>query len=329
MGAVGCYTRDMRRIILTFGGWALAMLSGCGMPETLAPAPTDTPVPPSLISPLESPLPNASVLDQYDLLYSSLQGGARHIFRKRPGAQPRQLTLSGIVNAEPRWSPDGKRIAYMAHLGGDRYEVYLMDADGSNPRRLLQRDFGYNWAPSWSPDGRLILFSSNRDGLANLYLVELDGRAPRRLTDEGNNFLGVWSPDGKRIAFTSDRRGEGDNEIYVMSADGSRLEQLTDNAVDDAAPAWSPDGRYIAYHSYQQGAHNIYVYDLQQRRTQALTREGYPVRHPSWTPDGRFVLATQQVGLEEYVGVVIAFPSGQIVERLPGAEWLQARRPTQ
>lgn len=317
----------MRNLALLVGGCTLLALSACGgTPEAPTLTPTDVPSPSVIVSPLESPLPSASVLDAFDVVYDSRQEGSYHIYRKPPNQPPRRLTTSGASNVEPRWSPDGTQIAYTASTAADRYEIYLMNADGSAPRRLLQRDFGYNWAASWSPDGQQILFSSNWEGLANLYTVGLDGNAPRRLTDEGNNFLGVWSPDGKRIAFTSDRGGEGDNEIYIMNADGSGVEPLTNNAVDDAAPAWSPDGRYLAYHSYESGVHNIHVYDLQQRRSQALTREGLPVRFPSWTPDGRYILATQQVSQDEYVGLVIAFPYGQIVERLPGAERLQARR---
>lgn len=332
--------------MLLAGGYVLLMSSACGgVPESPTLMPASAPTPGALISPLESPMltptsaptlgalispfellvPGISILELFDVVYDIRQEGSRHIYRKPPGRPPRRLTTSGVSNVEPRWSPDGAQIAYTASIEPGRYEIYLMNADGSAPRRLLQRDFGYNWAASWSPDGQQILFSSNYEGFAHLYVVGLDGSTPRRLTHEGNNFLGAWSPDGKRIAFTSDRGGEGDNEIYIMNADGSGVEPLTSNAVDDAAPAWSPDGRYIAYHSYESGVHNIYVYDLQQRRSWALTREGLPVRFPSWTPDGRYVLATQQVGQDEYVGVVIAFPRGQIIERLPGAERLQAR----
>lgn len=319
----------MKHFLTFLGSFALAVLSACAPASPPQPTPIASPIQTTAISPLDSPLPQASFalqpLSQMDLLYYSLQGGARHIFRRQPGRPPRQLTLSGLNNTEPRWSPDGRQIAYTANMAEGRYEIYLMNADGSDQRRLLKQDFAYNWGASWSPDGAQILFASNNSGFSQLYLVGLDGENPRQITFEGNNFLGAWSPDGRRIAFTSDRGGQGDNEIYVMNADGSQVEQLTDNAIDDAAPAWSPDGRYLAYHSYEQGVFNIYVYDFERRQSQALTREGLPVRFPVWSPDGRLILATQQRGEQEFDGLAIAFPTGQILERLPGAEDMRPR----
>lgn len=302
---------------------ALAALCACS--PTSPPLDSPLPTSPPLDSPLPAAPPAGRALARLDLLYHGPAGGSLQIFRQPPGRPPRQLTLSGISNAEPRWSPDGRTIAYTANLAEGRYELYLMNADGSNPRRLLKQDFAYNWGASWSPDGAQILFASNQSGMSQLYVVGLDGENPRQLTFEGNNFLGDWSPDGKRIAFTSDRSESGDNEIYVMNADGSQVEQLTDNEVDDAAPAWSPDGKYLAYHSYEQGVFNIHLYDFAARRTRPLTREALATRLPSWSPDGNYVLCGQQVGENDFQGLVVRVADGQIIERLPGAAAMDAR----
>ncbi|MCS7060503.1 MAG: DPP IV N-terminal domain-containing protein [Anaerolineae bacterium] len=315
----------MKHHLTLLGLCALTALVACAPANTPQSTPVASPIQATALSPLNSPLSPADPLAQLDLVYHSLQGGARHIFRRQPGRPPRQLTLNGLNNTEARWSPDGRQIAYTANMAEGRYELYVMNADGSDQRRLLKQDLAYNWGASWSPDGTQILFASNHSGFSQLYVVGLDGENPRQITFEGNNFLGAWSPDGRRIAFTSDRGGQGDNEIYVMNADGSQVEQLTDNAIDDAAPAWSPDGRYLAFHSYEQGVFNIYVYDLERRQSQAVTREALPVRFPAWSPDGRYILATQQPGEREFDGLVIAFPEGQVVQRLPGAEEMRAR----
>ncbi|GIV85770.1 MAG: hypothetical protein KatS3mg052_2777 [Candidatus Roseilinea sp.] len=199
-----------------------------------------------------------------------------------------------------------------------------MTVPGATP--ILRRKFGYTWAAEWSPDGSKVLFSSNVEGFAQIYVVDLDGTSPQPLTEPtANSFFASWSPDGRRIAFTSDRSGEGDNEIFVMNSDGSAAQQITNNAFDDAAPSWSPDGRLIAYHSYAQGVMNIYLYDLSSRQSRPLTKESLPLRFPHWTPDGRYVLATQEVVVDaQFDAVVIDAGTGQIVQRIPNAQWLRA-----
>ncbi len=92
---------------------------------------------------------------------------------------------------------------------------------------------------AWSPDGRRIAFTSDRDGNAEIYVMNADGSGQTRLTDNSAwDDAPQWSPDGKRIAFESDR--DGDDEIYVMNADGSGQTNLTNNSAYDAGPHWSP-----------------------------------------------------------------------------------------
>jgi TolB protein len=93
----------------------------------------------------------------------------------------------------------------------------------------------------WSPDGRRILFTSLRDGNAEVYAMDAGGGHQRRLTrDSGEDLAGAWSADGTRIVFTSDRTGT--RQVYVMNADGSRPRRLTDDAAGGWATAWSRGG---------------------------------------------------------------------------------------
>ena len=127
------------------------------------------------------------------------------------------------------------QIAFSSNREGNS-EIYVMDADGGNQRKLTNNPLR-DWYPSWSPDGEHIAFASGRDGNFEIYVMDADGGNQRRLT---NNPLWdrepSWSPDGKRIAFVSDR--EENDEIYVMDADGGNQRRLTNNDRGDRKPAW-------------------------------------------------------------------------------------------
>ena len=139
-----------------------------------------------------------------------------------------------------------------------------------------------------------IVFSSDRDGHDQIYVMDADGDNQIRLTN--NNFLDrspAWSPDGTKIAFVHDQ------EIYVMNAADSNQIRLTYNATYDSSPAWSPDGSKIAFHSYRDGNHNIYVMNADGSDQTRLTSDIREEYHPTWSPDGRriaFVAETPPYG---------------------------------
>jgi len=126
------------------------------------------------------------------------------------------------------WSPDGKKITFSPGT-----HLYVINADGTNKKRLTTD--GNN--SSWSPNGKKIVFDSERDGNAEIYLMDADGSHQINLTNNPAwDYDPVWSPDGKKIAFSSNR--DGNWEIYIMNADGSNQINLTNNPADDRFPAW-------------------------------------------------------------------------------------------
>ena len=96
------------------------------------------------------------------------------------GSGTRRLTHNAGYNAEPAWSPDGRKIAFQSTRDGNR-EIYVMNADGSEKRNLT-RNPAKDGRPSWSPDGRRIAFVSDRDGRLEAHVMNADGSGQRSLT---------------------------------------------------------------------------------------------------------------------------------------------------
>lgn len=248
----------------------LIMVVGCGKVEptsTSVPL-ADTLVPPVITSePTSTPVPTSAGDGRVITFVSNRDGSsALHVMNADSGDQ-RRLADKRIISYD--WSPDGTRIAFTS-LRDERYEIYIMPVpDGLDPDSIdhwqLTSSDDDDWWPAWSPDSTQIAFTSNRDGNDEIYVIavsdgpEADGNAPRLLTDNrgGQDVDPTWSPDGSRIAFVSDR--DGNDEIYVMNADGTDQQRLTNNDVDDWWPAWSPDGTRIAFTSGRDGNDEIYV----------------------------------------------------------------------
>lgn len=154
------------------------------------------------------------------------------------GTDQRSLAATSGDQWVPEWSPDGTRISFTALLRrGGRPSVYVVKADGSDLKSL-----GYGALPEWSPDGSRIAFVDYGDtnSYGEIVSVNPDGTDPRPLTRTGSDTLPtglVWSPDGSHIAFSSSH--DGDEEIYVVNADGTGQTQLTDNDFfADTDPVW-------------------------------------------------------------------------------------------
>ncbi len=164
------------------------------------------------------------------------------------GTGARQMTNINSGDAcGPAWSRDGKRIAFYAFAQTSpsrNLEIWVMDADGSNQKRLTERGMD----PTWSPDGRQIAFASRRDGIFQIYVMNSDGSNVRRLTKHNSEDSNPsWAPDGGAIAYISatgdDRRG-----LFLMGADGSDQHGLAHSKHQDFCfPSWSSDGRTIAF----------------------------------------------------------------------------------
>ena len=171
--------------------------------------------------------------------------GDFHLFlAKADGSARVQLTTqaAGSADRAPVFSPDGSRIAFVSDRAGGFPELYVMDADGSNVRRLTAND-AIDGNPSWSPDGtRLVFERCCVNGGSDLYAIDVATRAEANLTNSSTQqeFDPTWSPDGTRIAYVSFENGVGNVDVWVMNADGSSPARLTNAAGPDLSPDWQP-----------------------------------------------------------------------------------------
>jgi Tol biopolymer transport system component len=155
----------------------------------------------------------------------------------------RVIRLGGD-DTDPRWSPDGRRIAFVHQVGRGRYELRTVRPDGRQVRRLGTGLLGPR-NPAWSPDSRqLALTAIAADRRPHLFVVDAAGRARQvPVTGLVAQVRPAWSPDGKLLAFT-----DYDGHLNVIAPDGGEQRTVaTLSGADFFELAWSPDGRWIAF----------------------------------------------------------------------------------
>ena len=180
----------------------------------------------------------------------------------------------------------------------DRWEVFLIDADGRNPRNLTNH-FAMDGNPTWSADGRQIAFvrriDKNRERFEidmGVYVMNADGDNVHRLTPSSVRASEPdWSPDGMKIVYTA-KTPKGKSTIYVMDRDGAHAVKLTQGV----APRWSPDGRQIVFVRFEgpvDQLSRIYVMHSDGSNIHAIGEKGIEDNFPVWSPDGRQIAFTR------------------------------------
>jgi eukaryotic-like serine/threonine-protein kinase len=167
------------------------------------------------------------------------------------GKQARPLT--GSENAV-HVAVAGNRLVYSQHttdLDIWRLDLRPTAATGDAPTRFSPST-KLDANPQFSPDGERVAFTSDRSGERAIWVADRDGRYPRKLTSFGKDTSAAcprWSPDGKTIAFDVGWAGIDQKDIYVVSADGGPVKQVTTSPAYEVLPSWSRDGRWIYFHS--------------------------------------------------------------------------------
>jgi Tol biopolymer transport system component len=246
-----------------------------------------------LVVPMSASAANASVRGRDGLIAFLSDRDGLGIYLMRPDGSavrklvPLQPSLSG--SAEPKWSPDGTKLLYEVTVGYDINDIYVASLDGST-RRVVSHPAD-DRTPAWSPDGDRIVFSSNRTGSYDLYVLDLlSGTPPQPLTTtkSADEFAPNWSPDGTKIAFDRYSGGLPTQDVWLMDANGRHARNLTPHTRDsyDGGANWSPDSRRIAFHSRRIGAGNdIFVMRRNGKGVRRLTTGGQSAG-PAWSPQG-------------------------------------------
>ncbi|MCX5822704.1 MAG: Tol-Pal system beta propeller repeat protein TolB [Deltaproteobacteria bacterium] len=202
------------------------------------------------------------------------------------GSDPRRVTNYNALTLSPRWSPDGRFLAFTSYKEGNP-DIYLRDLESGSTRKIAFYP-GLNLPGSWSRDGKRLLVTLSRDGNQEIYEMNVENGLLLRLTrDFSIDVSPVRSPDERRIAFVSNRSGSP--QIYVMDADGGNVRRLTYGGNYNTSPAWSPKGKKIAYEGSVNGRFQIFVIDAEGGDPQQVTFEAGDHESPSWSPDGRYL----------------------------------------
>jgi hypothetical protein len=214
-----------------------------------------TPPPPN--GPYPGYLPNGTAND-FNASYSpdgtkivfasDRMGGVELFIMNATGNAPTQLTSQGCVNETPTWSPDGRRIYWSSNCDGD-FDIYRADIaynyDGSwnvdarlvNVTKLVDASGDQRFVRV-NPAGSLVAYSSNSNGVWDIYTANARTGEERALVRSGgNDEAPTWSPDGRTLAFASDR--DGNYEIYTINLDGTNTTRLTFNTAQDRWPLWA------------------------------------------------------------------------------------------
>ena len=239
------------------------------------------------------------------IVFVSNRTGAENIYVMSVyGSDPIQLTDGPIRKTYPSVSPNGEHITFIT-IEDRRFLISVMNSDGSSSKVIVND--GTSYEPRFSPDGDLLVYTSQREENADIYLLNLETMEERCLVGwpETEGFPSFF-PDGKTVLFQS--RVDGFNQIFRVRLDGSHITQITSGPFNSDYGHVSPDGTRIVFSSDESDPGNvdgreIYVMNIDGTQRIRLTRNSARDGYPKWSPDGKEIVfhATRVGHFEVYV----------------------------
>nr|MBN1229847.1 protein kinase [Anaerolineae bacterium] len=273
--------------------------TGVLLEPSSTPIQTSTPVPNSPKTP--SPTSPATLVPEIINAPSGLSGRLLVTHGESEGAEIaivtlaemaiRVLTDNDVYDGEPDWSPDGSQIAFESRRAGNM-DIFVMGVEGDD---LIQITDGiqHERHPDWSPDGQLLVYEAGSGSESELYIVPVNGGEPQQLTyNDSSDQAPQFSPTGQSIALMTDSRGKWEIAVLLYPVGGA-ARMYDCPAAGCRFPAWSPDGRFIAFHTMDQEGRvgTIWVLNVSSGESEELIPLHGSSR-PAWSADGDMLFFT-------------------------------------
>jgi TolB protein len=224
-----------------------------------------------------------------------VEGREQLFLMNRDGSGEKQLTRGDADHEDPVWSPDGRSIAFVLIKDGKKALALIDPVDGKV--EVLGPTGQSPIHPAFTPDGKSLLYCTDDDlrppakNESEIYAIDLATRKVTTLISGGVNTFPVMSPDGRRIAWRK-IVGDMNSEVFVADADGSNAKNVTNHHAWEGWPAWSPDGKTIAFAGNRNAAWQIFLVDPDGANLRLLAATEGRGTSPKWSPDGSTIFYT-------------------------------------
>jgi TolB protein len=218
-----------------------------------------------------------------EITYMSYENGQPQVYLLQLETGQRELVANfPNMTFAPRFSPDGQKVIMSLLRDDGNSNIFTLDLRSRNTTRLTSSN-SIDTSPSYAPDGSRIVFTSDRGGRAQLYVMGADGSNPTRISfGDGSYSTPVWSPRGDLIAFT--KQSASEFQIGVMRPDGSG-ERILSSGFLQEGPTWAPNGRVIMFFTENAGSGGprLNTIDLTGRNKQTIDTPNF-ASDPAWSP---------------------------------------------